>query len=624
MRRGLLRAVGLLSMGLLAWLVLGKEAVRSQPNLPDDGLGGQSQASAPAEDATQRAARIEKRLKDLERQNRLLMEKFDAINQRSENSTGKGGGKKKDSAADGKNSADQDSPGGNEESADGQEEVKTGSGGASRPGGAAPKGSSRTGGAGGPPQEERKTGAGGEAVIPRPEWQMQNYMDNRGPYVRNMDPPLHRGGVEFGEGMEWTSQDGFISVVFHNLSQFDYRLFSPTGDPLKDSFEIPRQRWYFQGTVSPYATFYTVINRGYGSLDILDSWVDFNFAPRYKNNLQFRVGRMKTPFTYEYIKVSESDLIAPERSVFVGNFVPNRQDGAMAHGRLFANSLEYYAGAFNTQRRSFQDYTSSKEFVGFLNWKPFLFSDVELLKNLNVAGSFTTTGVRDPLQPAELRTASDQSPGATADTVSPTFLAFNSNVFENGYRTMWAGDVAWYYKSLTFLGNYEGGFNDYSIAKTATTTPTIPGVPTGLSSASGGTIIGVDSNTRYHVPLLGWSAALTYFITGEQITRRVYLLEPIRPFGIYNGRLNPGAIELYSRIANIQLGDQVFKDGLVDPHFWSNRATVLDTGVNWYLNHYVRMYFDWQHSFFNNPTYISPGHFTKHMDLFWLRTQVFF
>jgi phosphate-selective porin OprO/OprP len=453
---------------------------------------------------------------------------------------------------------------------------------------------------------------------------MQNYMDNRGPYRRDMPPEVHRGGLVLGEGIEWQSNDGFIALVFHNLTQLDYRVFDPTGDPLKDNFFIPRQRWYFQGTASPYATFYTVIQRGYNSLDIFDSFIDVNFAPKYKDNLQFRVGRMKTPYTYEYLKMSEADLIAPERSLFVSNFVPNRQDGAMAHGRLFERSLEYYAGVFNTGRRSFQDFTSSKEFCALLNWKPFLFTGIDLLQQLNLSGSVTTAAVRDPLQPAELRTASDQSPGQAADAVSPVFLAFNSGVFENGWRTQWAGDVAWYYKSLTFLGGYQGGFSNYSIARTATTTPTVPGLSTGLASSGGGTIIGVDSNTRFKVPLTGWSAAMTWFVTGEQISRRVYLVEPIRPFGFYNGRLNPGAFELYSRVSNIQLGDQVYRNGLVDPHFWTNRATSIDTGVNWYLNHYIRMYFDWQHSFFYTPTYISPGHLTKHMDLFWLRTQVFF
>jgi len=151
--------------------------------------------------------------------------------------------------------------------------------------------------------------------------------------------------VRFREGLEIRAADDFITLEFHNLSQLDYRDFSQTGDALHDNFIIPRQRWYFQGQVSPYAYYYTVINRGYGSLDILDSWADFNFAPEYKENFQLRVGRMKTPFTYEYIKVSESDLIAPERSLFISNFAGNRQDGAMAHGYLFSAAWNIMPGS---------------------------------------------------------------------------------------------------------------------------------------------------------------------------------------------------------------------------------------------------------------------------------------
>jgi phosphate-selective porin OprO/OprP len=72
------------------------------------------------------------------------------------------------------------------------------------------------------------------------------------------------------------------------------------------------------------------------------------------------------------------------------------------------------------------------------------------------------------------------------------------------------------------------------------------------------------------------------------------------------------------------LGDQVFTGGIADPAFWANRANAIDTGVNWYWNHYVRLYFDWQHSMFNQPVFLSDTKSSKHNDLFWIRTQVFF
>jgi phosphate-selective porin OprO/OprP len=147
---------------------------------------------------------------------------------------------------------------------------------------------------------------------------------------------------------------------------------------------------------------------------------------------------------------------------------------------------------------------------------------------------------------------------------------------------------------------------------------------TAFGPFASGAFVGVAGTQQTRVPLAGFSVAATYFLTGEQISRRVYLTEPIRPFGYYNGRLNPGAIEIYSRFANLQLGDQIFTGGFADPKLWANRVNAIDTGVNWYLNHYVRFYFDWQYSTYNRPIFLSDSKSTQHNNLFWFRTQVFF
>ncbi|HEY7425234.1 MAG TPA: porin [Gemmataceae bacterium] len=474
------------------------------------------------------------------------------------------------------------------------------------------------------PSVRVQSGTGGGAgvrVAPVSGQAMGDYVEQRGPYVPDMRPLGLAASAQFREGLQIRTTDEFFTFEFHNLSQLDYRQFSQTGDALHDNFIVPRQRWYFQGDVTPYATYYTVINRGYGSLDILDSWVDFSFAPKYKEQFQFRVGRMKTPFTYEYIKMSESDLIAPERSLFVTNFADNREEGAMVHGRVFDGIMEYYVGVFNGGRRSFQDFNNSKDVLSFFNFRPFINTDIGWLKYLNIGGSIGGGNQRSPTQPEALTTANDQSPSSSAAiiNVSPTFLIFNSKAFENGMRVQWSGDVAHYYKSFTMLAGYQGGFQDYSLQGSGTSPST-----TVFGDFASGAFVGIGSSKRTRVPLTGWSVAATYFLTGEEISRRVYLTEPIRPFGYYNGRLNPGAIEVYSRIANLQLGDEVFTGGIANPAFWANRATALDTGVNWYWNHYVRLYFDWQHSMFNRPVFLSNTKSSKHNDLFWIRTQVFF
>ena len=57
---------------------------------------------------------------------------------------------------------------------------------------------------------------------------------------------------------------------------------------------------------------------------------------------------------------------------------------------------------------------------------------------------------------------------------------------------------------------------------------------------------------------------------------------------------------------------------------WSNRANVTDLGVNWYLNHYLKLTFDYQYSDFGKPVQLSPTKMTSYMNLFWFRTQLYF
>ena len=47
-------------------------------------------------------------------------------------------------------------------------------------------------------------------------------------------------------------------------------------------------------------------------------------------------------------------------------------------------------------------------------------------------------------------------------------------------------------------------------------------------------------------------------------------------------------------------------------------------GVNWYLNKFVKVYFDWEHAFFGSPVTSTNGAFRSSNDLFWVRTQVYF
>ena len=438
-------------------------------------------------------------------------------------------------------------------------------------------------------------------------------------YIPNMPARTRKVEAEFGDGLTVKTDDDYFSLTFHNLTQVDGRFFSPAGDPLHDNFIVPRQRWYVIGNISPMVRYYTVINRGYGTLDVLDAWVDMSVGSIDRDELQIRVGRMKTPYTYEYIKISETDLIAPERSVFVGNLAPNREIGIMAHGQLLDKRFEYALGLFNGPRRSFEDFNSGKDLFTFINTKPFLDGDFDFLKQLNIGGSWNWGNEHNPAQPFALRTANDQSTSSAAGNVSPTFFRFGDKVFEDGTRMQWSGDLAYYYKSFGMLAGYQGGFQDYAL--TVGVLPTVQQLRLGQQE-----FVGVIGGNKTRVPMTGYSVAAFYFLTGEEVTRRVNLLEPRKPYAGSTWREgNIGGIELFTRYAFMDLGGNVFTGGLADSAISSNSAAVFDNGVNWYLNHYVKLTFDWQYSAYGNPVLLTPaGRNTSFNNLFWLRTQVFF
>lgn len=463
-------------------------------------------------------------------------------------------------------------------------------------------GAEGTGGRTSPTQQPTVSGprARGESGAYTGKDQGDEGTESRAPGATDLKPKRHPGHFAFGEGLEFESDDDEFKLQFHDLTQAEFRGFDNRDlGVLKDQFFIPRQRWYFVGDLTKNVGFYTSINRGYGSLDLLDAFITLRFS----NALRFRIGRMKTPYLYEYFSIAEGDLIAPERSMFATNLSLNRQNGFMFLGELFDNSLSYATGLFNGPRRSFQNLNSAFDSIGTLTWRPFLKSDrFRALNYLNIGGSWDV-GYQDnyPPQPINFGTAADQTPSVAAQYLSPTFLSMNANARELGMREQWGGHVVWYYKSFFLLAEYGGAREGFGVLNQSRS------VPVNMN--------GIDITT-------------SYFITGEQVTRRVNMVKPIRDFNFNflkpGQQFSPGAVELIARYSNLSIGRDIFTGGFANPNLWSNNVWATDIGLNWYLNFYTRIFLDWQHAEFGSPVSTAPGKFTSFTDLYWLRFQIFF
>jgi hypothetical protein len=59
-------------------------------------------------------------------------------------------------------------------------------------------------------------------------------------------------------------------------------------------------------------------------------------------------------------------------------------------------------------------------------------------------------------------------------------------------------------------------------------------------------------------------------------------------------------------------------------HFQGATGDNIDLGFNWHLTQYLKLYFDWEHSDFNNPVLFAPGRTQKTSDMFIARFQLYF
>jgi phosphate-selective porin OprO/OprP len=401
-------------------------------------------------------------------------------------------------------------------------------------------------------------------------------------------------------GFHLATLDKEFTFGITGMTQLDGMLYArPTpGINTSSGFYNPRSRIYFEGNATKPISWEFSFQNFYDTVTLLDAYVNFNYDPRF----QVQIGRYKNPFSYEFYRMHIWDLMAPERSLFATNYEANRRFGLMAHGLLFDDRLEYALGTFNTQRNSLRPFNSRQDFEASLNVKPFYDREEGmLLRNLQVGGSVDAGNENQSPVPAVLRT--NQSPGgaavdstAASNAASLAFLAFRPGVLERGTRILWEADLAYYYRGLSLVTALEGGHESYANGSRA---------------------------SPVHIPINGWFVQAGYLLTGETIRDRTNL-HPLRPFDLREGRFGLGAWEPTVRYSQLDLDSRVFTAGLADGILWTNHARLVDVGVNWYLNQFIKVDFDWEHAIFSKPVLSTNGRFREQNDLFWVRTQLFF
>jgi len=436
----------------------------------------------------------------------------------------------------------------------------------------------------------------------------------RGPFAR---PPTGRFSMPampgrfdtetiFGPGFQIQSKDGEFQLAFHDLTQIEGRFLGQPGqEPVNSTFLINRQWFMFSGRLTKPYEYFVSWAQGLDTITPLDVWLNVNYDQR----LQFKLGRMFTPFAYEWFNVPTNSMITPERSLFYNNFGPGRDTGAMAWGTLADSRVGYAVGIFNGFRNGIIDTNDFKDVVGTLNFRPFLLWDDSWLQHLNIGGSVAAGRQDNVVTPNVMRTSVAFSGGTLSD-VGPEFFAFNSNVREFGYRAFWDLHLAYYYRHLSLIAEWQSGFEDY-------------GISTSKAVASSATQIHTTPFSKVRVPVSSYYVQAGYFLTGETVSSRG-VVKPIRDFDLRKGKFGLGALELMARFNPLSFGNQVFTGGLADPNLWTNNLYSIDLGVNWYWTQYIKVTLDWEHVAFGNSVTYAPGKFQKTSDEAILRMQIYF
>ena len=396
----------------------------------------------------------------------------------------------------------------------------------------------------------------------------------------------------FGPGFQLQTSDSEFAFQFHDLTQFDGRFYLQGGQqPVHSTFVMPRQWYIFSGRLTRPFEYYVALAEGIDNVNLLDAYLNIDF---FESKFQFKVGRYKTPFTYEFYNLGINAMITPERSLFFNNFGLNRDVGMMAYGQLFRNRFDYAVGIFNGSRNGFVDTNDSKDVAALINFRPFGQVEGSVFENLSFGGSVDFGNQFSPPIPQVFRT-NVATTGNLA--IGPEFLALNNNVRESGNRALWAMHLAYYYRHLSLIGEWESGFQSYAFS----TSPT----------------------HHDRIPIESFYVTAGYFLTGETVSGRG-VVRPVRNFDLRHGKLGPGAVELVGRYNPLNIGRQIFTSGLADPNLWTNQLYTFDLGVNWYWTQFIKLYLGWQHAGFGDPVLFAPGRMQATSDQFWLRFQIYF
>jgi phosphate-selective porin OprO/OprP len=365
------------------------------------------------------------------------------------------------------------------------------------------------------------------------------------------------------DGLWFATHDNSTHLQVHGYIQGDDRMFSATthGEEL-DTFVFRRIRPLFEGTLFNNVDFRFMPDFGQNNPQIQEAFLELKTLPFAK----LRVGKFKEPIGLEVLR-SDRELTFTERSM-ASDLIPLRYIGAQISGGVISDSITYAAGYFNGSSDGsngvFTQWAHSNEAAARVFLHPFAATSVNSLHGLGLGLGGSAGSQHGSI--AGLKTI-----GQT------TFFKYSSTTVADGQHNRLSPQAYYYIGPFGMMGEWVLSSQEV------------------LNKSN----IGRVRNTA-------WQTEASFVLTGEKNTyggvRPRNSFEPNRGFG------HLGALELAVRYSQVRIDGDAFS-------YFAKAATSAQfaeeqgIGINWYLNRYVKLASDYEHTGFRMASStVTPLH----------------
>jgi phosphate-selective porin OprO/OprP len=377
--------------------------------------------------------------------------------------------------------------------------------------------------------------------------------------------------VSLGDnGLVVRSGDSNFVMNVHGYIQADGRFYPYDQHTANDTFLLRRVRPIIEGTVYEKFDYRLMTDFGSGNVSsssagnnalLDDAYVNARFWPQ----AQVQVGKFKSPVGLERLQ-STAELLFVENG-FATQMTPNYDLGAEVHNTLFNTPINYAIGIFNGAAdggsADVDTTDEGKDVVGRLFLQPFLKTDIKPLQKLGFGVGGSVGHHEGPL-------STYKTPG------QQTFFSYTNGAAANGQQYRIDPQFYYYWGPFGVLGEYIVSSQEVS--------------------TSGKTPLTDRFNNR------AWQVAASWFLTGDENSFRStsrHLFHPTHPLGE-----GIGAFELVGRVEQLSLDRDAFPNFVTKTS--AKEANSWGVGLNWYLNSNLRLYLDYESTWFEGGSK-TPG-----------------